>query len=152
MNSPTAGKTTPEAVVDDQALVVGRTHERSRPVKNVWKGMVIGALTGAATGLVLDLGERGTERVAALGGAVVEHAPGVADHVRQVVSDAVSSAGEHARSSELSKQAKATTAVAQDKWSGIGSDGLDHANQVVDQGKEMLVESLSRARDAIDRS
>ena len=38
-------------------------------MKNVWKGMVIGALTGAAAGVVLDLGERGTEKAVA-GGAV----------------------------------------------------------------------------------
>jgi hypothetical protein len=121
-------------------------------VRNVWKGMVIGALTGAATGLALDLGERGTERVAALGGAVVDHAPEVAGHVRQVVSDVVSSAGDHSRSSELSTQAKAATGAAQDKWSAVASDGLHRANDAANQGKDMLVGSLARAKDAIDRS
>jgi hypothetical protein len=52
-------------------------------VRNVWKGMVIGALTGAAAGLVLDLGERGTEKAVALGGAVggavARRAPELAD-------------------------------------------------------------------------
>ena len=57
------------------------------PVKNVWKGMVIGALTGAATGVALDIGKSGVEGVAALSGAVVEHAPEVAGRVRQAVGD-----------------------------------------------------------------
>ena len=121
-------------------------------MRNVWKGMVIGALTGAATGLVLDLGERGGERVAAIGGSVVEHAPEVAGHVRQAVSDAVSSAVDHSRSSDVPTQVKTTTAAAQDKLSAAASDGLDRANEAADQGKEMLVGSLARAKDAVGRN
>ena len=56
-------------------------------MRNVWKGMVIGALTGAATGLVLDLGQRGAEEVTALGSAAVDRMPEVTGRVRQVVSD-----------------------------------------------------------------
>jgi hypothetical protein len=52
-------------------------------MRNVWKGLVIGALTGAAAGLVLDLGEHGAERAVALGGAaggaVARRAPEIAD-------------------------------------------------------------------------
>ena len=121
-------------------------------MRNVWKGMVIGALTGAATGLVLDLGEQGRERVAAFGGAVVEHTPEVAGHVRQAVSDAVSSAGEHSRTADLPTQVKTTTAAAQDKLSAAASDGLQRANEAANHGQEVLVDSVARAKDAIGRS
>jgi hypothetical protein len=90
--------------------------------------------------------------VAAIGGTVVEHAPEVAGHVRQAVSDAVSSAVDHGRSSDLPAQVKNTTAAAQDKWSAVASDGLDRANEAANQGKELLVDSLARAKDAVDRT
>jgi hypothetical protein len=52
-------------------------------MRNVWKGLVIGALTGAGAGLVIDLGEHGGERAVALGGAaggaVARRAPEIAD-------------------------------------------------------------------------
>ena len=75
-------------------------------MRNVWKGMVIGAFTGASAGLMLDLGERGASDIAALGGRIGERAPQVADHVREVVNDAVSAATELARTTEMPSATK----------------------------------------------
>ena len=110
-------------------------------MRNVWKGMVIGALTGAATGLVVDIGERGAEGAAGIGTAVVEHVPEVAGQVRQVVSGAASSAFDHGTSSDVSKKARAATKAAQDQLSTVLSEGIDQASDAVDVGKD-LVESV----------
>ena len=66
-------------------------------MKNVWKGLVVGAFTGAGVGLVLDVLDRGAQRVAAVGDVVgdvveeaVQHVPQVATKLRQGVSETVS--------------------------------------------------------------
>lgn len=63
-------------------------------MKNVWKGLVVGAFTGAGIGLVLDLVESGAQKLASaedrVGEAVHEHAPQVAAKVRHGVSEAAS--------------------------------------------------------------
>jgi len=121
-------------------------------VRNVWKGMVIGALTGAATGLALDLGERGAAGAAALGGAAVDHAPEVAGHVRQAVSDALATAGEHHRLSEVPAKARSTTTAAQEKVSAAVAEGRERATDAVGLGRDLLVGSVGRVRDAADHS
>ena len=77
-------------------------------MRNVWKGLVVGAFTGASAGLMLDLGERGVSDIASLGSRIGEQAPRVAEHVREVVSDAVSAATELARSTDLPSPSKVT--------------------------------------------
>ena len=119
-------------------------------VRNVWKGMVIGALTGAATGLVLDLGERGAEGAAALGGAVAQHAPEVADHLRHSVSDAVSAASHRARTSEAPTQVRCRRA--QEKVSTALSDGIQRAGDAVDLGREKVASAVNRAKDGVAHS
>jgi hypothetical protein len=121
-------------------------------VRNVWKGLVIGGLTGAAAGLALDLGERGARGASALGEAMAQHAPEVADHVRHTVAGAVSAASDRARHSEIPAQAKATSAAAQDKVSAAVSEGVHHANDVVGQGKKKAAEAVYRAKDAASPS
>jgi predicted dinucleotide-utilizing enzyme len=63
-------------------------------MKNVWKGLVIGAFTGAGIGWVLDLLDGGAKKLVAAEGrveeAVQQHAPQVAARVRQGVSETVS--------------------------------------------------------------
>ncbi len=62
-------------------------------MKNVWKGLVVGAFTGAGIGLVLDLLDGGAQKFAAAEGrvekAVQDRAPLVAGKVRHGVSEAV---------------------------------------------------------------
>jgi hypothetical protein len=146
-------------------------------MRNVWKGMVIGALTGAAAGLALDLGEQGVEKAAALGGAVARHAPDVAgmaldlgergagkaaaiggsvarhapevtDQLRHTVADASSAAADRARSSDLPARTKAVAEGTREKVSSVVSEGLQKASVVADQGKDKLSHSVDRVRDA----
>ena len=121
-------------------------------VRNVWKGMVIGALTGAATGLVLDLGERGAEGAAALGGAVAQHAPEVADHLRHSVSDAVSAASHRARTSDAPTQVGAVSAAAQERVSTALSEGIQRAGDSVGHGREKVANAVDRAKDGVAHS
>ncbi len=121
-------------------------------MRNVWKGMVVGALTGAAAGLVLDLGERGAEGAAALGGAVAQHAPEVADHLRHRVTDAVSAASDRARTSDVPAQVRATSAATQEKLSAALTEGLHRAGAAAGQGQEKLAGAVDRAQDAAAHS
>jgi hypothetical protein len=121
-------------------------------MRNVWKGMVIGAFTGAAAGLVLDLGERGVERAAALGGAVANRAPKVADHLRDSVGDAVDAASQRARTSDLPAQARATSVDAHENVTAAVSEGLQLAGEAAQQTKETLAGAVDRAKDAVARS
>ncbi len=118
-------------------------------MRNVWKGLVIGGLTGAAAGLALDLGERGVQGASALGEAVAQHAPEVADHVRQTVVGAVSAASDRAHQSELPAQAKATSAAAHDKLAAAVSEGVHQAGGAVGQGKKKAAVAVHRAKGAV---
>jgi hypothetical protein len=104
--------------------------------------MVVGALTGAATGLALDLGERGAARAAVLSGAAVDHAPQFAGHVRQVVSDAITNASDHPAVAEVPARAKSAVSSAQEKVVSAAVEGRERAADVANQGKELLVGSL----------
>jgi hypothetical protein len=44
-------------------------------MRNVWKGLVVGGLTGVAAGVVLDSLSGASKKAAELGGQVREHAP-----------------------------------------------------------------------------
>jgi hypothetical protein len=44
-------------------------------MKNVWKGLVVGGLTGVTAGVVLDSIARASRKAAEIGGQVREHAP-----------------------------------------------------------------------------
>ena len=125
--------------------------------------MVVGALTGAATGLALDLGERGAARAAALSGlgaaraaelsgAAVDHAPQFADHVRHVVSDAIANAAEHASGSDVPGRAKSAVAAAQGKVASAAAEGRGRAGEVAAQGRDLLVDSLDHVRQTVDNS
>ncbi len=125
-------------------------------MKNVWKGLVIGALTGAAAGAALDLGERGGRSLSAgasaLGGAVAQHAPEVAEQVRHTLSDAAAAASSRAQKSELPAQAKAVTAAAPGKVAEVVSHGLHQAGEAVGPGREKVLHVVDQARDALSAS
>jgi hypothetical protein len=44
-------------------------------MRNTWKGLVVGGLTGVAAGVVLDSISRASKKAAEIGGQVREHAP-----------------------------------------------------------------------------
>jgi len=139
-----------------KAIASNPAREGVIPVRNVWKGLVIGALTGAAVGAALDLGERGGRTVSAgataFGGAVAQHAPEVADQVRHTVSDAVSAASGRAHSSELPAQAKAATAATSEKVIDAVSQGLHKAGEAAGPGRDKVIHAVDRAKDAVGAS
>ncbi len=81
-------------------------------MRNMWKGLVIGGLTGAAAGLALDLGERGAQGVAQLGGAVASKAPAVVDHLRHSAGAAADLAAD--RAADVPTGARSAAAAAHD--------------------------------------
>jgi hypothetical protein len=44
-------------------------------MKNVWKGLVVGGLTGVAAGVILDSFARASKKAVAISGQVRDHAP-----------------------------------------------------------------------------
>jgi hypothetical protein len=131
---------------------------------NVWKGLVIGALTGAAVGVALDLGERGgrgvSAGVSALGGAVAHHAPEVAEQVRHTLSDAATTVSNRAHDSELPTQVKAATAAASGKVADVASQGVHAASQGLHKageaaagpGRDRVTQAVDRAKDVAGAS
>jgi|ERR1039457_4340800 sRNA-binding protein len=95
-------------------------------MKNVWKGLVVGAFTGAGVGLVLDVLDRGAQRVAAVGDVVgdvveeaVQHVPQVATRVRQGVSETVS----RVHDADIPEQLKEAASATKRKVSKAAADG-----------------------------
>ncbi len=101
-------------------------------MRNVWKGMVIGAFTGAVAGLVLDLGEQGAEKAVALsgvvGGAVARHAPEVAGKALDL--------GERGA----------------DMAAALGGAVARHAPEVTDQLRHSVADASSAAGDRVRSS
>ncbi len=66
-------------------------------MKNVWKGLVVGGLTGVTAGVILDSVTRASKKAVELGGQVREHAPEAGRWV-QSLSD---KAGERLREADV---------------------------------------------------
>jgi hypothetical protein len=57
-------------------------------MRNVWKGLVVGGLTGVGAGMVLDSLARASEKAVALGEQVREHAPEAGRWIQSVTDKA----------------------------------------------------------------
>ena len=66
-------------------------------MRNVWKGLVVGGLTGVGAGIVLDSATRASRKAAAVGGQVRDHAPDAARWLHSLTDKA----GEWLRDSDL---------------------------------------------------
>ena len=62
-------------------------------MRNIWKGLIVGGLTGAAVGLVLDGLKWGADAAGALGDRVIHHTPEVASKVHDSFGGTVSENG-----------------------------------------------------------
>lgn len=96
-------------------------------MKNAWKGLVVGALTGMAGGVVLDLGVGSRRKAAAVMGEVADRAPGVieripeaASHVAQRTVDAVRDTAGAVRDADLPGTARDLAHKAQHAAGGGG--------------------------------
>ncbi|HEX3946655.1 MAG TPA: hypothetical protein VHW47_03080 [Acidimicrobiales bacterium] len=126
-------------------------------MKNVWKGLVVGALVGGAVGVVLDLLGGGSGRLKTLGRRVHEQAPAAAEWASSVagmaaergaglladaqVPDRVRDAARKIGDSGLADQAKGTVADAVAKGKDVAADavakGKDVAGDAVAKGKDV---------------
>lgn len=75
-------------------------------MRNVWKGLIVGAVTGATIGLSMDAGRRTGQHLAdaaqQAGRAVREHGPGAAS----AVADAVAGGADRIKRADLPARAR----------------------------------------------
>ena len=57
-------------------------------MRNVWKGLVVGGLTGVAAGVVLDAAARASKQAATIGGQMRDHAPEAGRWLQEVTGKA----------------------------------------------------------------
>ena len=107
-------------------------------MRNVWKGLVIGGLTGAGVGVLIDVLDRGVTRAGELGSLVASHAPETASHLRDAVSGAVAEGAARAHDPERVEHMKASATSALRKV----RDAADETKQAV----------IAAAGDASDRA
>ncbi len=88
-------------------------------MKNVWKGLVVGGLTGVAAGLALDILNRGAREVSAFGGKVGHQAPDTVGRIRHAVSDAIAESTESLRKSEAVDQLSEATNRTREKAASV---------------------------------
>jgi hypothetical protein len=104
-------------------------------MRNVWKGLMLGAVTGAAIGLTMDsgrqAGRRATELANAAGRALREHGP----EVGAVVASAASRGAEQLREADLPGKARDLGARIGD--SSLGDTARDAAEQARAQARDL---------------
>lgn len=105
-------------------------------MKNVWKGLVIGGLTGMAGGLFLDGLDRGARGAAALSNKAVEEVPEVAGHLRDAIADTVAETAGRVRDSGIPDQVKEVSGAA-----------IRRTNEAATSGKNKAAAGASKARD-----
>jgi hypothetical protein len=71
-------------------------------MRNVWKGLIVGGLTGVVAGKILDSLAGASKKASALGDQVLEHAPD-AGHLVQSVAD---KAGEWLHDADVPEQVR----------------------------------------------
>jgi hypothetical protein len=102
-------------------------------MRNAWKGLVIGALTGIVAGLVLDLISGGSRKAGQLGREVKEQAPRAADLL-------VAAAG---RGAERLHEANLPDLVRQAAHHVAEADSAEHAKEAV-AGAALTVASKTK--------
>ena len=92
-------------------------------MRNVWKGLVVGGLTGVTAGMVLDAFARMSEQALTVGNQVREHAP----EAGRWLQSATDKAGEWIRDADvpdhvrnIAERVKESDATSQVKEVGVG--------------------------------
>jgi hypothetical protein len=70
-------------------------------MRNVWKGLVVGGLTGVAAGVVLDLANRGSQLGGAAAKRAVDLAPKAADRLKSAATTGAGRVQDAVQDSEL---------------------------------------------------
>lgn len=107
-------------------------------MRNVWKGLVIGGLTGVAAGIALDAAHRGTQIGGAAAKRAADLAPKAADRVRSAASSSAARAQDAVQNSELREHLK-------EQVKGIGQRLADA--DVADQAREKLERATRKGAD-----
>lgn len=98
-------------------------------MKNVWKGLVVGGLTGMAGGLLLDGLDRGARDASELSNKVVKEAPEVAGHLRDSIAGTVTETARRVRDSDTPDHIKEASGAVIRKASEVVTDGKNKASQ-----------------------
>jgi hypothetical protein len=101
-------------------------------MKNVWKGLIVGGLTGVLAGFVLDGVARASKKAAELGDQVLEHAPEAGRWV-QTVTD---KAGDWLHDADVPEHVKAVAQKVKDS---------DAASRVADMGHDIATAAREKA-------
>ena len=100
-------------------------------MRNVWKGLVVGGLTGVVAGVTLDSIANASKKAAAIGDQVIEHAPDAGRWVQSVTDKA----GEWLRETDVPEHVRAVAHRLKDS---------DVADRLGDASRDVV----SAARDA----
>ena len=124
---------------------VSQTREARRKgcwaVRNVWKGLVIGGLTGAGAGVMIDLLDRGARLVGVTGRKAVDLAPEAAGRVKSAVTGGFA----HVQESDLTDALRDHT---KEVAHLLDSDTLrDHARDIAHRIGES--EQAEQARETV---
>ncbi len=105
-------------------------------MKNVWKGLVLGGLTGVAAGILLDALDRGAQKASALGERVAHQTPEVVGRLREVVTDAVAEGTSKLRDPELADHVREITDVTKKKGGDLAAETKTKASALAADAKE----------------
>jgi hypothetical protein len=122
---------------------------REARMKNVWKGLVLGGLTGVAAGIVLDALDRGAQRASALGERVAHQTPEVVGRLRDAVSDAVAEGTSKLRDPEIADHVREITDATKKRAAELAAESKKRAAELADESKkkagDLAAESKSKA-------
>jgi hypothetical protein len=107
-------------------------------MRNVWKGLVIGGLTGVAAGVVLDLASRGSELGSAAAKRAVDLAPKAADRIKSAASTGAARVQDAVQDSDLREHVR-------DQVKDIAHRLADA--DVTDQAREKLERASKKGAD-----
>ncbi|MGH9040765.1 MAG: hypothetical protein ACRDZ3_11105 [Acidimicrobiia bacterium] len=116
-------------------------------MRNVWKGLVVGGLTGVAAGVLIDLVEGGLERAASARDHLRERAPELKDRARH----AAEVASERLREAEIPEKARHAAEVASERLreADLPEKARHAAEAARERAKEIDVTELAdKAREA----
>jgi gas vesicle protein len=118
-------------------------------MRNVWKGLIVGGLTGAAAGLVLDWLDWGAEAAGTLGERVIHQAPGVASKVRDSLGETVAENVTKIQAADVSGRVKDATHGQGGKVREAASDGKEKlsaaASSVIETVESAIEEGKAKA-------
>ncbi len=119
-------------------------------MRNVWKGLIIGGLTGAAAGLALDGLNWGAVTAGALGERAIQQAPDVASKVRDSVGHVVADNAGRVQGADLSGRVKNVTAFQSDKLREAAADGIERLGAAASRGRDVAEHALAETTAKVD--